>query len=206
MGEIIEFPDERTGSREPALLAALHAQLHVVIERSIPESDDILGHVVAVSDGWVAIARLSDRLLPDGWTFIPLEDVCSVLVDPDPDCFPHRALRARGLWPPVVPDRVELGSVHRAIETAAQISPLVTLFREFDNPDTCLIGAVVDLDRDSVGMRLITPQAVWETETASYDLDDVTRVECGGGYEEALQLAVALLPSSPRSGGDVGPT
>ena len=152
------------------------------------------------------MARLSDRLSPDGWTFVPLEDVHQVSVDADHDCFPNRALRARGHWPPTVPDRPELGSVRSAIETAARSSPLVTLFRELENPDSCVIGAVVDLDDDRVGMRLITPEAVWETDTTSYDLDEVTRVECGGGYEEALYLAVELIPSAPWPSGHTVPT
>lgn len=84
-----------------ARLARAQAEgLLVRVRRSLPDADVLDGFVVAVGTEWLALARLSDRIELDGWTLLRSADVRAVKLEPDPDCFEIRALRARGQWPP----------------------------------------------------------------------------------------------------------
>src|SRR4051794_17023762 len=85
------------------LSPAQQNQLLVTVRRWIPRADRLEGFVVGIGDKWVALQRLSDRIAFDGWQLIRVKDIQAVSIDPDPDCFEVRALKARSLWPPSVP-------------------------------------------------------------------------------------------------------
>jgi hypothetical protein len=64
----------------------------------------------------------------------------------------------------------------------------VTVYRERVKPDTCIIGKVVDISESHLHFLEIGPDAVWEEKPSKTRLSDITRVQFGGGYEEALHL------------------
>ena len=70
----------------------------------------------------------------------------------------------------------------------ARAFPLVTIHREKVEPDICEIGRVVQVRDGRVSLLEINPDATWNAEPKQYRLRDITRVDFGGDYEEALGL------------------
>lgn len=100
------------------------------------------------------------------------------------------ALTLREMWPPAPPvTGVDLDTVD-ALLTSLMGQPLVTIHPEHDDPDVCFIGAPVDLANGKLRLLEVTPRAVWTKRPTKHRLDDITRVDIGGRYEQAL-LGVA---------------
>jgi hypothetical protein len=72
--------------------------------------------------------------------------------------------------------------------SAGGLFPLVTVHREVMDPDVCWIGRILGVDRGSVSLLEITPDATWEEKPESFRLSEITRVNFGGDYETALHL------------------
>ena len=52
----------------------------------------------------------------------------------------------------------------------------------------CWIGRVVGIDRGRVTLLEIRPDATWKRKPTEYRLSEITRVNFGGDYEDALAL------------------
>lgn len=168
-------------------------QLLVNVRRWIPQSDRVEGFVVAIGERWVALQRLSDRIVFDGWAMLRLKDIQAVSIEPDPDSFEVRALRVREQWPPTAP-RVDLDRTESLIATAASVAPMVTVFDDFSRPDACWIGSVVSVDERMLRLLEVSTRGGWERKPRTFSPADITRVDIGGGYEEALHLVAGPPP------------
>jgi len=71
---------------------------------------------------------------------------------------------------------------------------MVSAFCELDRPDACWIGAVRELKGQTLSLLEVNNAGVWQRKARAFDLDDVTRVDFGGGYEEALHLVAGPAP------------
>jgi hypothetical protein len=176
---------------------ALRKQSQIRVARSIPRSDQIDGFVVGIGRTWVLLANLDHRIHLDGYVALRIGDVSKVDRRGGPDTFVGRALAARGEWPPVSVD-VDLDDTAGLIRTAAGVAPLVTLHIEEEDPTVCFIGRPERISRRSVHLWEINPQAEWWDQPTKWSFAAVTRLDFGGGYEEAL----ALIGGPPiRDGG-----
>ena len=101
--------------------------------------------------------------------------------------FTKKALKARNERAPKKP-RVELESLESLLVTAGRWFPLVTIHREMVDPDICQIGRVEGVSKGRLRLFEIDPGAVWDAEATEYRLSEITRVDFGGDYEEALIL------------------
>lgn len=164
------------------------------ISRTIRRSDKIDGFVVGVGQAWVLLAVLDPNIYLNGYTALRLGDVSKVKRRGGPVTFVGRALAARGEWPPVAVD-VDLDSVADLVRTGSNVAPLVTLHVEEDDPDVCYVGRPVRFTNRSVRLLEITPQAEWRDRPTKWSLADVTRVDFGGRYEEALALIGGAPPA-----------
>jgi hypothetical protein len=170
-------------------------QLLVRVRRWIPRANRLDGCVVGIGTTWVALHRLSDRVAFDGWQLIRLKDIQAVSTEPGNDCFETKALQARSLWPPT-PPAVELDNTVGMIATAATAGPMVSLFDEFAYPDICWIGVPGSIDEVEVRLIEVGPQADWKRKPRRFSIEDITRLDVGGGYEEALHLVAGPPPSA----------
>ena len=57
-----------------------------------------------------------------------------------------------------------------------------------------VIGSIRGVDETNVRLITIDPDADWDDEIATIPLADVTRLDFGGGYEEALLLVGGPCP------------
>lgn len=167
------------------LRAAVADQRLMRVHRSVEETA-ARGHVLAVGDAFVAIAVVDDRQRYDGVQCFRLQDIR--IVEPDPyAAFAEAALAARGEVRPSLGD-VSLSGVNALLLTASAAHPLITVHPEADDPDVCFIGKVLSLEGGLLWLREIGPDAVWDDEPEAHRIDQITRVDFGGDYEQALAL------------------
>jgi hypothetical protein len=169
-------------------------QLLVHVRRWIPNADRLEGFVLGIGKSWVALQRLSDRVAFDGWILLRLKDIQAVSTEPGPDCFEVKALKARGLWPPSSPG-FDLDDTAGVLKSAAAVSAMVSVFDEFYRPDACWAGAVASVDETTLRFLDVSTRGAWARKPTTFTLGDLTRVDVGGGYEEALLLVAGEPPS-----------
>lgn len=186
-------PATDTGLVLDRLARARDTHQPVGVRRWIAGADRVDGFVTGIGAAWVALAKLDDGLRADGWSVLRLGDIKSVSIDPDPDCFEVKALRARSLWPPT-PTDVALDEVVALLRSAARADSVTTVFVEDDRPGVCWIGAVLSVDEQTLRLLEIDPQGEWRRKPRAFDLQDITRIDFGGGYEEALRLVAGPPP------------
>lgn len=190
-------------SKSPPTSREVRSTLHaaeedwalVRLHRSIRRSDDIEGFVVGVGDKWVLLALLDDLLILNGYVAVRLDDVEKVRRRGGPDSMVGRALASRGQWPPVRADVRLDGKTTELLQSAAEQWPVVTLHLEHEDPTDCFVGRPVDYTTRSVDWLDISPEAEWCDNVVKHPLSQVTRVDFGGLYEEAL---VAVGGPPPR--------
>lgn len=89
---------------------------------------------------------------------------------------------------------MSLDDTTAALHSANQRAPLVSIHVEFDRPDICWVGAVHKLNADTMQLLEVDTQAVWKRRPRAVDLEDVTRIEFGGSYEEGLASIAGPIP------------
>ncbi|GAB3679027.1 hypothetical protein [Angustibacter aerolatus] len=184
--------DEPTVRRRLQRAARKHTLVRV--RRWTPESDRITGYVVGVGSAWFVLAVQTDGSRPDGWIALRVRDVSSVRVRSRGDTIDEKSLRARGEWPPAPPHHLELDGVRGVLRTASRSAPLVTVLVEWDEPDRCWIGAVERIGKRVLSLREVDPGGRWKRHRSKFDLEDVTRVDWGDAYNEALLLVAGPPP------------
>ena len=141
-----------------------------------------------------ALGRARPNVYLNGFVALRLADVKKVKRGGGPDFFLGKALVTRGQWPPTGAD-VDLDDLAELVRSAAEVAPLVTLHIEADDPTVCFIGRPVRFTSRSVHLLQITPEAEWDGEPTRWKFSDVTRVDFGGKYEEALSLIGGTPPA-----------
>jgi hypothetical protein len=164
------------------------------------EPGTVDGFVVAAGAKWVVMAVIEDAIRPGGFQAFRLRDVTG-FGDPAPHAvFKEAALDRKKIKRPE-PRIIDLTDAASIMTEAMKTYPLVTVHREVADPEICHVGRVVSVTKQRVSLLEITPDATWEDEPTSHLLSEITRVDFGGPYEEALALVAdpkAKVPSSDR--------
>lgn len=167
------------------LLDAMQEKRLVRMRRRFEESP-IRGYVMEVGPKLFLFCLVSDRLWFDGFECFRISDVRGLKHDPYAE-FAEAALKLRDERKPRKP-KVSLQGKGELLLTAGQAFPLVTIHREKVNPDVCHIGKVVAVKADRVRLLLIRPDAQWDESPTDFSLREITRVNFGGDYEDALHI------------------
>ena len=176
------------------LLEEAQADAQVVtIDRERFDEEGELAYVVAVGDTLCVLLLIDDGLRFNGFSVLRIEDVSHVELPHERAAFVESALRLRGEEIEEAPD-LDLASMAAAIRTAGRIAPLVTLHTETTAEGVCQIGSVRGVDGTNVRLIAIDPDADWEDEISTIPVEDVTRIDFGGAYEEALLLVGGPCP------------
>jgi len=172
-----------------ARLRALQSKRTLVrFHRATVEEGHVTGVIAGVSTRLIALSVLSDGLRPNGFSVVRRADV-SELLAPDPYAgFANEALRLRGDKLGKLP-KLDLTSWHTLVTGAQKRFPLLTLHLELTQPDLCYIGRPVELTARAGTFLTIGPDAEWDRQDlAKLPWRDVTRIDFGGEYEQALAL------------------
>lgn len=176
------------------LAAAMASRSLVRITRKV-EISSADGYVVNASERWLLLLLIGDGIAYAGFQAFRVQDVVSLEVPSPRAAFYETVLRKRGLTRPQTPN-LNLSSAQELVQSAGNRFPLVTIHREKTDPDVCHIGQVISASHTSVSLLEVTPDAKWDEVPTTYRLAQVTRVDVGGPYEDALALvAVSANPA-----------
>ena len=180
---------ENKASRTERIASQLLAtrSREIVKFRSPFEEGSTTGYVLDVGPEFFLLLLIDDAVRFNGFQCLRLRDVRKLQVPAKYAAFHEAALRVRGEIAEKKP-RVRLDKVSEILRTASKAFPLIAIHREKVNPDVCRIGRVTGIDESNVQMLEIGPDAIWETKPTEYRLREITRVDFGGDYEEALFL------------------
>ena len=153
----------------------------------------VRGYVVGVGPAFLMLCEVNDHIHYNGFGCYRLADVKNLEPAPYPE-FVEAALEKRGEALPETP-AVALNSIGDILATAGRLFPVVTVHAEAAKPGVCYIGAIVSVEGGVAWMQDIDPGAVWEREPTARQLDTMTRVDFGGGYETALTLVGGAPPA-----------
>jgi len=167
------------------LKTALQAKQFVRLKRRFEDSS-IYGYVLDIGPKFFLLAVISDGIWFDGFQCFRISDV-SGAAPPYNTNFVEAALRKRRERMPKKP-RISLGSVEELLLTAGRTFPLVTIHREQVDTDTCWIGRILSVNKGRVSMLQIDSHAEWHDKPTTYLLREITCVDFGGDYENALHL------------------
>ncbi len=162
------------------------------------ESGAADGYVVKSSEKWLLLLLVGDGVSYEGFQAFRLQDVAALVVPSPREAFYEAVLRKRGLRRPRTP-RLDLSSTRELICSAGKRFPLITIHREKADPDACHIGQVVSASSASASILEVTPDATWDESPNNYRIAQITRVDFGGPYEDALAL-IAMTPSPSVKG------
>lgn len=152
-----------------------------------PIADEHLqGYVVGVGLQFVLLHILDDNMILNGYSAIRLSDIRGSRHLADKDRFAERALELRRLGPIPLPS-ISLDSLPELLITGDQNFPMITIHREKMSTETCYIGKIAKLTDKTLMLDEIDTSAKW-SRMRRYRLADITRVDIGGLYEEALLL------------------
>jgi hypothetical protein len=151
------------------------------------EEGSVLGYVMSIGPQFFLISLVSDEMRFNGFQCFRLADVRNLQMPGKYAAFVEAALRKRGEKAARKP-AVGVDSLSELLLTANATFPLVTIHRERVDPDVCHIGRVVQVRKGRLSLLEIGPDGVWDAEATQYFLREITRVDFGGGYEEALHL------------------
>ena len=176
------------------LAAAMTSRLIVRITRKV-ESGAADGYVVDTSERWLLLLLIGDGITYEGFQAFRLQDVASIAVPSPRAAFYEAVLRKRRPRRPLAP-KLNLSSTQELVLSAGKRFPLITISREKADPHACHIGQVISASPASVSLLEVSPDATWDENYTTYRLAQITRVDFGGPYEDALALiAMTANPS-----------
>jgi hypothetical protein len=142
------------------------------------------GFVLAYSETLTLLNVLTDDYILNGYSVIRNQDIVSYLPYDSPNYFLNRAVKLKGIKHKRAP-KVNISDCPLLLKTTNQLFPLITIHRELISPDVCHIGTIQSIRAKTFTLFEIDPDAEWDREHR-YRFADVTRVDFGGGYEDAL--------------------
>jgi hypothetical protein len=176
-------------SRSVQLAESLREKQLVRFSRRF-EDFRVRGYVLDIGPKFFLLALVSDRFWFDGFECFRIRDVSKLMPDPNA-AFCEAALKKRGERIPKRP-KVSVASIEELLLSANRAFPLLTIHRELKDPDICQIGRVERIDRGCLSLLEIDPNARWHQRPTEYRVNEITRVNFGGDYEDALHLVDGL--------------
>jgi hypothetical protein len=187
------WEDEDEPDVRSALEEAMAGSRLVRVSCASDRDSDHDGFVVGLGEGWLLLHWLDPSIFLNGYTALPLDDVDEVAPRTADESVAVTALAQRGVRPVPLPEIV-LDDVPALLASVERRFPLVSVYRDRADPGVCVIGRVAHLGEESFILRQVSPAGRWD-DSGGYRYDDVTRIDFGGGYEDALAL-VAGEPTS----------
>lgn len=148
---------------------------------------DLRGHVLRVSEHFVILAK-EDQGESDGLSIFPLDEVTLLRWDQGRLQAWDRIMALSP--PPFLPEVIDLDTWSGLITSLAPRVPLISFHRDGVGGSTCYIGKNIRLLPGTLVAEEVTPEGEVDGWFA-LRLEDLTRVEVLGRYEQALHRMLA---------------
>jgi hypothetical protein len=156
----------------------------VKIDRKPIDEDPLKGFLLGQTKNLLLLNLVNTAMVClNGYSVIGRREVTRVKVQRK-DAFLARALRLKHLSPRMPPG-ISIESWQELLESVNRQFPLFTIHQERLDNEVCYVGRLAASSPTSFGMKEIDPDARW-SRARSYKFKDLTRVDFGGGYEDAL--------------------
>jgi hypothetical protein len=172
-----------------------HCGKHLFEVRSrIKGAGSTMGFVVDFSDDLILFHVLAtDTFRLNGYAVNRTEDVKDYRGFNNGKFWQNRAAVHFKLAP-VRPAGILLDSVPQLLTAISKRYPLITIHPEKIKPDVCYIGSLLSMTEATFKIDDLNCNAEWSSPRR-LKFSDVTRVDFGGGYEQAL---AATAPKRPK--------
>jgi hypothetical protein len=90
---------------------------------------------------------------------------------------------------PIRPAGISVSSLPELLKSVAEHYPLITFHPEKKKPDICYIGPLVSMTEHTFTIEDLDSNGEWNGPRRM-KFSDVTRIDFGGGYEEALAVTM----------------
>jgi hypothetical protein len=178
----------------------IRSQYLVRFSRKPIDESRLYGFVLACSETLTLLHILETSTYTlNGYSVIRNEDVSLYAVYDRPDYyFDSRVLRLKGIRPEPQPN-ISLASLSDLFTSIDKLYPLIAIYREEIKNDDCFIGRLAGMTAKTFTLYEIDDCAEW-IGPHRYRFQDITRVDFGGGYEEALALVARpdLTKKTPK--------
>ncbi|MFW6775209.1 hypothetical protein ACOACO_13065 [Nocardioides sp. CPCC 205120] len=169
----------------------------VTVVRDQFEADQIDGFVIALTDDWVVLHALADGVHLDDIAMLRLRDVSRIWFRDD-DPYHHRAITA--LNGPVAsfdcaPD---VGTVE-LLTAAAATADIFAIHLEVLEGEPLAIGRLLDHGKKRFTLHYVGRDGEWARASERWRYRDVTRIEVGGRYLDALNQFADPYPDADAS-------
>jgi hypothetical protein len=173
----------------------LHRGRHLFeVESRIKDAGRTMGFVVDFSDSLILFHVLNgDTFRLNGYSAIRDEDVKTYRAFDKREFWQNRAARSLRLAP-FCPEGILMSSIPELIASVAKRYPLITIHPERRKPDVCYIGPLLSMTEATFTIDDLNCNAEW-SGPRRIKFSDATRIDFGGGYEEAL---AATAPKRPK--------
>ena len=143
------------------------------------------GFVAGLDGDWVLMHVLSGPTMRlNGYVALRVADLTEI---EDDETFAPLALRLAGERPRPQLDLLLL-DLPGLLSSATPLFPLLAIFREKTPTGGCYIGKIADLGRKKFALRVVNRGGEWVDEPYKFRYKDVTRIDLGDGYLDALWL------------------
>ncbi|MFF5210405.1 hypothetical protein [Streptosporangium sp. NPDC000396] len=170
-----------------SLKRALRSGKPVRVGRGINHVDRLDAYVVGIGRKWVMLHTISDAIRLDGYSAVRLRDVAHATRSGWKGAdVAHRALILRGEHAQALA-AIDLDTTAGLIDTMTKAFPLVGIYIEEIDPDVCYIGRPRGITRKkNLRLQEISPRATWGNTCFKNRTADITRLDAGSGYLNAL--------------------
>jgi hypothetical protein len=167
------------------------------VKRRLKNVGSTAGFVVAFSDSLILFHTLDmDTFQLNGYTVLRDEDVSHYRAFTKAEYWHFRAVRRFHLRP-MRPPGISVTSLPELLKSVAQHYPLITLHPEKKKPGVCYIGSLVSMTEHTFVIEDLNCNGEW-SGPRRMKFGDVTRIDFGGGYEEALAVTAPKRPKIRR--------
>jgi hypothetical protein len=147
--------------------------------------EQIAGFVVGFSESLLLLHRLDwNTFTLDGYTILRNKDVKRYRAFTRSSYWPAKAIEKFKLQPKS-PPTIPLSNWPEAISGISKFFPIMHVECEIAFPDECQIGVPLELTKKLLLLDPLSFSSEW-TGPWSIKLDQITRIDFGGGYERAL--------------------
>lgn len=146
------------------------------------------GFVAAQGDDIFALQVIDKACQLDGFSCARYQGITECSPAPHIE-FVQKAMRLRHEEPAEL--ALDMSSFAALLTSAVKVFPLASIFLNGDD-SVCYIGKVAAVGESELSLLEISPDAKWHATPTAFSLDEISRVDFGGRYEEILYLVAAV--------------